>query len=268
MKVFLLISILLSALTISAQNKWYDDFGTAKSECKESGKLMVIDFWADWCKPCKVMEEKLWNNPDVEIQYQNFIGAKVNVDIDRITPEKFAVTGIPKVVITLPDGEVLWEKTGFYVAEDFIDVLNSIPSDVSELYQSYFSVLKLTKDSKCSFDIARQFQQLASKTSNSELRDAFISLDENFFKKAVKDNTDQNITCDIDVYLLLNAVYQGKAEKALKKFNKSIGGIEKCTNKELAHFFLANCYKSMEDTENFNKELSMLSIDEFINQLN
>jgi len=139
MKCLFLISVIFSVFTISAQNNWYSDYSSAKSECKKSGKLMVIDFWAEWCKPCKVMEEELWNNADVKINYQNFVGAKVNVDNDRTTPEKFLVTGIPKVVITLPDGEVLWEKTGFYEAEEFVDVLNSIPGDVSELYQFYFS---------------------------------------------------------------------------------------------------------------------------------
>ena len=213
------------------------------------------------------MEEKLWNNPDVEINYQNFTGVKINVDNDRTTPEKFLVTGIPKIVITLPDGEVLWEKTGFYVAEDFTDVLNSIPEDVTELYQSYFSALKLTKDSKCAFNIANQFQQLACKISNKELRNALIMQDEKYFKKSVKDNTDSNVTCDIEVYLLLNDVYKGNPDKALKKFNKSFGGAENYPNKELAHFFLASCYKAMNDSENFNKALSMLSDDEFISQL-
>lgn len=267
MKKLFLISAIFSVLTISAQNKWYDDFAAAKLECKNSGKLMVIDFWAEWCKPCKVMDEKLWNNPDVKIQYQNFVGAKINVDVDKTTPEKFAVTGIPKVVVTLPDGEVLWEKSGFYVAEEYVDALNSIPEDVSKLYRFYLGLCKLTKDSECSFNIAWQFQQMAGQTSNAELRDAFIRQDEKYFKKAIKDNTDTNVTSDIEVYLLLNDVYKGKAAKALKKFNNTIGGAEKCKNKELAHFFLANCYRALNDIETFNKELSMLSSDDFINQL-
>ena len=166
MRTIILTIILLLSFSVKGQKQWVTDFSTAKSMCKESGKLMVIDFWADWCKPCKVMEEELWNNPDNPINFQNFIGVKINVDIDKTTPGKFAVSGIPKVVITLPDGEVLWEKTGFYNADEFVEILNSIPKEVSELYQSYFSVRRLTKDSKCAFDIASEFQQLAGKTAN------------------------------------------------------------------------------------------------------
>jgi thiol-disulfide isomerase/thioredoxin len=259
--------LFLSVLTTSAQPKWYDNFSLAKAECKKSGRLMVIDFWAEWCKPCKVMEKELWNNADLTIQYENFVAVKINVDTDKTTPENFLVTGIPKLVITLPDGEVLWEKTGFYVAEDYTDVLNSIPEDVTDLYRFYFSTLKLTKDSECSFNIANQFQQLASKTSNSELRNAFILEDEKYFKKSVKDNTDPSLTCDIEFYLLLNDVYKGNADKAIKKFNK-MGGIEKCSNKELAHFLLASCYKSMNQTEDFNREYQLLESEDFKSRLN
>ncbi len=267
MRTIILTTILLLSFSVNAQIQWVSDFSTAKSLCKESGKLMVIDFWADWCKPCRVMEEELWDNPDNHINHQNFIGVKINVDIDKTTPGKFAVSGIPKVVITLPDGEVLWEKTGFYDAEEFVEILNSIPKDVSELYQSYFSVLKLTKDSKCAFDIASQFQQLAGKTINEELKNAFIRYDEEYFKKSLKDDTDPFLAPDIEICLLLNDVYKGKAEKALKKFNKTYGSAENCRNKELAHFFLANCYKTLDDTENFNKELELLSNHDFISQL-
>ncbi len=267
MKNLILTVAFLSAFTLSAQNNWFTDFNVAKTECKNTGKLMVIDFGADWCRPCKIMEEKLWNNPEIEIQYENFVGLKIDVDKDKTTPENFGVTGIPKLVVALPDGEVLWEKTGFVDEEGFVEVLNSIPDNVSELYQSYFSVLKLTKNSKCAFDIANQFQQLAAKSSNKELTYGLLQLDEKYFKKSLKDDTDPSLTCNIELYLLLNDVYDGKPERALKKFNKSYKSAENCTHKELAHFFLAQCYKAMNDNENFDKEVSMLSSNEFIDQL-
>ena len=267
MKNLFLFAAIFSVFTLTAQNNWYNDYNTAKTECKNAGKLMVIDFWADWCKPCKIMDEKLWNNADVQINYGNFVGVRINVDEDRETPEKFTVTGIPKIVIALPDGEILWEKTGFYDEQEFVEVLNSIPANVSELYQTYFSVLKLTKDSKCAFDIANQFQQLAGKIENKDLKYAFIQQDEAFFKKAMKDNTAPSITCHIELYLLLNDIYNGKPDKAIKKFNKTYKSVENCQNKELAHFFLAQYYKAIDDMENFSNEVSMITEDEFVHQL-
>ena len=106
------------------------------------------------------------------------------MDKDKRTPERFNVTGIPKIVIALPDGSILWEKTGFSDEQEFVAILNTIPNDVMALYQVYFSVLKLTKDSKCACEIAKQFQQLAGKTENKDLQYALIQKNEEFFKKS------------------------------------------------------------------------------------
>lgn len=253
--------------TVNAQQKWISNYDLAKSEAINTGKLMVVDFWADWCNPCKVMEKEFWNNPDISILYENFVPVKINVDNDRNTPELFSVAGIPKVVIALPDGTVLWEKTGYGYGDDFSDIINSIPNNLNELYKFYFNIRALSKDSEIAFNIARQFQQLACQTSNSNLKNAFLAQDKLYFKKALKNNTHPSITCDIDVYLLLNEVYNGKPDRALKKFNKKIGGLKNCNNKELAHFFLATYYKKTQDMVKFAQEESLIKDENFLKEL-
>ena len=48
-------------------------------------KLIVMDFRADWCAPCRVMEKELWHNPEMQKLATAFAGIKVNVGIDKKT---------------------------------------------------------------------------------------------------------------------------------------------------------------------------------------
>lgn len=70
--------------------------------------LKVIDFYADWCGPCKVLSpmiEKLKeNNPDITIE-------KINVDENRELAQEFSVRNIPTVIFLKGD-EVVAREIG------------------------------------------------------------------------------------------------------------------------------------------------------------
>ena len=70
--------------------------------------LKVIDFYADWCGPCKVLSpmiEKLKeNNPDITIE-------KINVDENMELAKEFSVRNIPTVIF-LKGGEVVAREIG------------------------------------------------------------------------------------------------------------------------------------------------------------
>ena len=268
MKTLLLFVMVISSISSSAQISWWmSDYEKAQKICKESHKLMVIDFYADWCEPCKRMDSQLWRNSEKKINSENFVAVKIDVMVDKNTPFRFNVKGIPKVVIAMADGTVIWDRTGFSSAEDFVSVLNSIPEDVSELYKCYNSINTKNKDSKCAFYMALEFQKLAKEISNRELQNKFIQRDIEYFKKSIKYDNAPEVTNDIELYLILNDVYKGNPQRALKKFNKKYNSASDCTNQDLAHFLLANCYKQINDEENFAKEIALIRNIELLAQL-
>ena len=69
----------------------------------------------------------------------------------------------------MADGNVLWQRIGFRDKEEFIEALNAVPNDVSELYKYFYDINALLKDSKCAYEIAVGFQRLALKTEHDEL---------------------------------------------------------------------------------------------------
>ena len=72
---------------------------------------ILIDFYADWCGPCKMMEPILEDVQDIEV-------ARVNIDNFRTIAEKERVLSIPTFKI-MERGKVVKEKTGFMTREEF-----------------------------------------------------------------------------------------------------------------------------------------------------
>ena len=66
------------------------------SAVNEEGKLVVVDLWADWCGPCKMMEPIL---EEIAEEYSDRIKVvKLNIDQNQETPLKFGVMNIPTLL--------------------------------------------------------------------------------------------------------------------------------------------------------------------------
>ena len=74
-----------------------------------STKPVLVDFWAEWCGPCKQIAPAL-DELNEEFGDQLTI-AKVNIDENPETPSKYGVRGIPTLIL-FKDGEVASTKVG------------------------------------------------------------------------------------------------------------------------------------------------------------
>ncbi|WP_321285920.1 thioredoxin [uncultured Sunxiuqinia sp.] len=64
---------------------------------KTKNKLVLVDFWASWCAPCKMMAPIL-NDVSEELNGNSYIG-KVNIEQYQILAQKFKVRNIPTLIL-------------------------------------------------------------------------------------------------------------------------------------------------------------------------
>ena len=88
-------------------------------EVKKSGKIILLDFYADWCGPCRmlspVVDEFAEENPD-------FVVGKINVDKEPELSEEFGVSSIPMLVV-MKDGKILNKSVGAKSKQQILEMI-------------------------------------------------------------------------------------------------------------------------------------------------
>ena len=82
---------------------------TFEADVLKSNQPVLVDYWAEWCGPCKMIAPIL---DEVATSYEGKLQiAKMNVDENRDIPAKFGIRGIPTLMI-FKNGELAATKVG------------------------------------------------------------------------------------------------------------------------------------------------------------
>ena len=80
-----------------------------RQDVLDASGAVLVDFWAEWCGPCRMVGPIL---DDIAKEYEGKLTiAKVNIDENPMTPNEYAVRGIPTMML-FKDGKLVDTKVG------------------------------------------------------------------------------------------------------------------------------------------------------------
>lgn len=89
------------------------------SEVRNSSKVVLLDFYADWCGPCKMIAPIL---EQIAEEYPEITVGKINVDENMDLAMEFKVASIPLLVV-MKDGEIINKALGAMPREEILALL-------------------------------------------------------------------------------------------------------------------------------------------------
>ena len=88
------------------------------TEIQNTSGIAIVDFWADWCGPCRMIAPIL---EEIDKEVEDVTVMKVNVDKEPALADRFGINAIPTLIF-FKDGEIAKQKTGLY-PRDALDLI-------------------------------------------------------------------------------------------------------------------------------------------------
>ena len=184
-----------SYLFSSDQITWLRNMDAALQQAGKADKLVLVNFYANWCGFCRRMDQRTFTDKTVIQKMNAFVPVKINTDIEKKIAKEYAVNGLPTTVILDSKGRIILGSEGYMRSSDLIEMMDLAVKTITDLKQN----LKELESDPNNWNRALEFAQ-----KNLELQrfqDALPWL-ERIIEHAPKEQTDIQAWANFDIAIV------------------------------------------------------------------
>jgi thiol-disulfide isomerase/thioredoxin len=112
---------------------WQTNLQKASATALSANKPILIEFWADWCPPCKVMDAEVYPDAGVVKAMAKVLPVRIDVDKQGALARQYEVASMPTLVFADSYGNELFRFAGTITAATMIRLLDELPGDVTNI---------------------------------------------------------------------------------------------------------------------------------------
>jgi thiol-disulfide isomerase/thioredoxin len=171
---------------------WARKLDVALRQAGKVDKLVLVNFYTDWCGFCRRMDQTTFTDKTVIQKMNVFVPVKINTEIEKKIAEEYAVNGLPTTVILDSKGRIILGSEGYMRSSNLVEMMNLAVKTITDLRQN----LKELESDPNNWNRALEFAQ-----KNLELQrfqDALPWL-ERIIKHAPKEQTDIHAWANFDL---------------------------------------------------------------------
>lgn len=215
-------------------------YEAALAEAKAANKPLFVDFYADWCLPCRRMTKEVFSRQDVADAAQAFLCVSVDYDKQRELAERWGIKQIPAMLFVNPDGSLRDRIDAFQEAPVFLANLVRIQNDIGTLNEFERKLAATPGDIALRFEYYKRLKA-AGAVARADIQRAEIKkLDSSGQSLAGRTFQYEDIKKEIETYWAQTKTLHPQQIEKLRKF------MEEETEPELIYdgwMSLANTYK-------------------------
>ena len=178
-----------SAIAENSSPAWLSDWNEAFKIAKEQHRLVFVDYYAAWCRPCRTMDKTVFQDPDIQREMDEFVLLRIDVDkgavaraqrvyayptyvvYDSGEHERFRMVGaMPPELFTKAVDEILNEADQFFKVAELLDADRDL--DAYLLLGNAYGQMGMTIDARKAYSEARKVAAKKGDQSSAQRAEA------------------------------------------------------------------------------------------------